>query len=224
MSVQINYDLQSNARSEAAARRLVAKLRDHAIKLSFHQVDEIVEFSGKNAFFGTHSPLCRHFWLLVQSGEWLIHDETVDRIAPDEIIAFSTQPGPDSEQANFGLCLYPATCVFNDQILGEQQIPTDLDGWRWSAFIETDRGGINEEFLRCHMLIVSLLDRADDMGILENVEDEGQFWERRDPHLLAKRAIELREPGDHKTEVGEPTEILRFPDFDRLMSEFGEGK
>jgi hypothetical protein len=47
-------------------------------------------------------------------------------------------------------------------------------------------GGI-ENFLRCHLLVIRLLDHARDLGLLQSVRDEGQFWDNRDVEALGRR-------------------------------------
>ncbi len=41
-------------------------------------------------------------------------------------------------------------------------------------------------FLRCHTLVVAMLDYAKELGILKEVSDEGDYWEKRDLKVLAE--------------------------------------
>lgn len=69
-------------------------------------------------------------------------------------------------------------------------LPTDLPSWSWSGFCKTQYasnpkyGGI-EHFLKCHGLIIKLLDHAQELGMLEEVIDDAEYWEHRDLQKLA---------------------------------------
>jgi len=41
-----------------------------------------------------------------------------------------------------------------------------------------------ENFIRCHLLVVAMLDKAKALGCLGDVNDEGKFWENRDVKAL----------------------------------------
>ncbi len=43
-----------------------------------------------------------------------------------------------------------------------------------------------ENFIRCHLLVVAMLDQAKELGVLERVSDEGGFWEQRNVKALAE--------------------------------------
>ena len=45
-----------------------------------------------------------------------------------------------------------------------------------------------ENFLRCHLAVVKMLDHANSLGILADVDDEGDFWTNRDMKSLAQEA------------------------------------
>ena len=133
-------------------------------------------------------------WLLIQAGQYV--DDPLDShvsysLAPTRVIAFSTWPGEGCEEANFGLCHYPRfLCV--ERHGRKRRIPTKLPGWSWRSFCKTqyasnpECGGV-ENFLRCHLLVVTMLDHAKELGILEHVSDEGGYWEKRDAEALVKR-------------------------------------
>src|SRR5262249_2710819 len=145
------------------------------------------------------------FWLMIQSGgdvacPW---NKNISRtISPTRIIGFDTWPGPGSESANIGLCLYPAEVEWKYKVEDDQRfqdkdqngwshfswkkwdrhckrhggsctraaydevrkVRTKLAGWQWRSFCKTQYasdpqvGGI-PNFLRCHISVVTLLDR-----------------------------------------------------------------
>ena len=158
------------------------------------------------------------FWLLIQAAKsvtcpWDKHCSR--RIHPTRIIAFNTWPGPGSEAANFGLCLYPHEVEWeykpeDDQRFQEvedgwrnafswekwwrckshrspvdfyeiRKVPTKLTSWQWESFCKTQYasdptcGGI-PNFLRCHISVITLLDRMAKLpGLKVTVEDEGKY-------------------------------------------------
>src|SRR5438874_2482473 len=90
-----------------------------ALDLPFEQVGEIVNLSGKQCDTEARRKELQNgdekneslFWLLIQAGKsvrcpW--NKRISRKVNPTRIIAFDTWPGPGSEAANLGLCLYPA--------------------------------------------------------------------------------------------------------------------
>lgn len=223
MGLTIHYSLKLKSGGHAEARQAVEQLRQKALDLPFKQVGEIVEVEGDEA---DHEKLAGdnpNIWLLIQSCRYLEQDGGYVRVPPNHIIAFPTLPGDGSEQANFGLATYPETID-----LGDRQIVTNLAGWSWSSFCKTQYasnpkvGGV-ENFLRCHLLIVALLDAAKELGILDEVGDESDYWEKRDAIALAEEVGKWNTmiagfAGHIKDMFGDGTaaEIAKFPNFEHL--------
>lgn len=194
MGLTIFYSLRSSAGSAPAARRLVNELRSRAQGLPFQSVGPLLEFTGAGCEFD-RGRSNRERWLLIQaagyapgSGDRRYH------VTPRHVIAFSTQPGDGCEPANVGLCLYPATIKVEDdgQPGKTRTVRTGLCGWRWSSFCKTVYAGdppcggpIN--FLKCHILVVQLLDQARALGLATDVSDESGYWESRDAYELSRR-------------------------------------
>jgi len=121
-------------------------------------------------------------------------------------IAFSTQPGDGCEPAHFGF----------------YQLPT---GWRWQSRCKTQyasdpRCGGVENFLRCHVSVITLLDFIKATGLANvMVRDVGSYWENRDLKKLAQKIIEWNEllAGivSEQPESAEAT-IANFPTFEHL--------
>lgn len=186
MGLTIHYSLRSEARTPNEARRLVERLHQAARDLPFNEVGEVVELAGGETRFEDATGDEGQQWLLVQAVHWLQHEAGVSRLRPEHVIAFSTWPGPGCEAANFGLCRYPATI----NVAG-RPIPTRLPAWHWNSFCKTqytsnpDAGGV-ANFVRCHLVVIKLLDRARQLGLLAEVKDEGGFWETRNVASLVK--------------------------------------
>jgi len=89
-------------------------------------------------------------------------------INPSHIIAFLTMPGEGSEPAIFGFCKYPSQAT----LPSGKKMTTDKQGWCRSAFCKTQYasdpkcGGV-ENFLRCHLAIVKLLDFIKATGLAD---------------------------------------------------------
>jgi len=226
MGLTIHYDLHSDTRSPKQARRLVEQLRTRAMDLPFKEVGEVVELSGDACDFQNydrHHPLR---WLLIQAGQLVVRDDMHYRVTPKHIIAFSTDAGEGCEQANFGLGVYPLRISVEDPRTGRgSMLRTALKGWSWSSFCKTQyasRHGI-ENFLRCHLSVIKMLDHAAKLGILGSVKDEGGFWDKRDVKALAQEVGEWNEMmaglvGQLKDEFGGDFEapITDYPDFEHL--------
>ena len=126
---------------------------------------------------------------------------------PRHLIGFSTWPGSGCEQANFGMCKFPRTVSIPHRIgtkpgkHGELAVLSDTKKaklelskgeWRWRGFCKTQyandpaRGGL-ENFLRCHLCVVAMLDTAKKIGFEVTVTDNGGYWEKRDVQDLVQQ-------------------------------------
>jgi hypothetical protein len=230
MGLTIHYNLFSSTRSPKKARELVARLRSRALDLPFERVDDIVELSGSQCDYQQYDQDHPHRWLLIQAGAFV--DDPRDkhysyRVTPTHVIAFSTWPGQGCEEANFGLCRFPAYIEVNGR--GQpRNIPTRLGGWCWGSFCKTqyasnpDCGGV-ANFLRCHLSVIRVLDHAKELGILKSVSDEGEFWEKRDIEELSREVGQWNEmiagwAGQLKDQLGPQllAAIADFPNFEHL--------
>jgi len=87
----------------------------------------------------------------------------------------------------------PTTTVSLDLLPGEGCESMDLcfqlrDGnFVCNSFCKTQYA---EEFVKCHLLIIKLLDLLKDKGFEVDVVDEGEYWESRDMKVLAKNLNE----------------------------------
>ena len=227
MGLTIHYDLKADTRSPTKARRLVDDLRCKALDLPFQEVDEVVEFSGEEADFNKVDRDDPNRWCLIQSSRHVNVGDRCYTVMPTRLIAFSTYPGEGCEQANFGLATYPAT-IQVEVDWKPKTIRTGLGGWSWSSFCKTeyasnpDCGGL-ENFLRCHLAVVKLLDHAKELGILKEVADEGDYFTNRDLKSLADEVGRWNTliagfAGRMKDAFGEglESEIAKFPDFEHL--------
>lgn len=185
MGLTIHYGLRSEATSAKEARELVAQLRNQALNLPFEQVDEIIELTGNDCDFQQHDDRYPHRWLLIQARQ-LVADRREEghryAVVPEHLIAFSCSPGRGCEQANFGLCRYPASIEIGRWV--QRTIRTNLGRWSWSSFCKTEyarhrENGGARNFRRCHLAVLDLLWYAQSLGILQVVYDEAGYWDNR---------------------------------------------
>ena len=230
MGLTLHYKLKASG-TDASARKLIEGLHQKAHDLPFKEVGKLVDLAGDECNFalrGKDDPLR---WLLIQAegsvslghlpGE---SEYSSRRVAPTRMIAFTTWPGEGCEESNFGLCQYPAEVI--DPRHGK--LKTKLDGWRSRAFCKThyssdpNCGGV-PNFLRCHLSVIALLDHAKQLGCLDEVSDEGGFWEKRNVEALVNEIGSWNQMiaafgGKLKDVLGEGVAmpIAEYPNFESL--------
>jgi len=223
MGLTLHYELAAPDCSIAKTRTLVEALRKHAQSLPFEDVSEIIELEGEDCLSSRTNLNDPHGWLKVQTTRYMTDTGEItaaNERSPTHIIAFTVDPAEGSEVANFGLCQYPKAA-----------------GWSWASFCKTQYAsnpstGDVANFLKCHLGLVALLDKAKEMGILGPVKDEGKYWDTRDVAALVKEvgmwnrmiagfygglrdAVEAT-GGDPRSVAAE---IAKFRDFERLEAE-----
>ena len=132
--------------------------------------------------------------------------------------------GEGCESGRFGLCRYPAFV----EVGLSRRIRTGLGGWRWKSFCKTQyasnpkSGGV-ENFLRCHLSVVALLDKAKAVGFEVEVDDEGGFWSKRSVPDLVREVGTWNEDiaglfGVLQSVGGQDVQgaIQEFPNFEHL--------
>lgn len=233
MGLTIHYGFSAGAVSAEQARGYVESLRQRALDLPFQEVSEIVELAGEE---------CKHqpgggdpnAWLQLQGSTRVeIDDRYSTRVSALQIVAFTAFPGEGCESAEVGLAVYPETVTFRGEVIVVDQA---AQGWSWSGFCKTQyasdpRYGGAKNFLRCHVTLIKLLDAAKEIGILEEVYDEGGYWEKRGIEALAKEigewnqglaalAGQMQESLDQEG-LGASVEapITNYPNFEHLEAE-----
>ncbi len=243
MGLTIYYQLATTG-NEAHSRKLVRQLHQAALDLPLKHVGDMTEFRGDECDFRRLAIDAPHRWLLIQARGRIVLPVkprekrlgiTRDpvRVLPQHVIAFETDSGDGCEPANFGLCQFPSE-VF-DPTFGK--LRTKLRGWSWGSFCKTHyasdpRYGGLPNFLRCHLGVVALLDEAKKLGFLDDVSDDGLFWETRSLKRLTKEVgeqsamlagllVALREAVGHASDAAASLEapIARYPNFEHLEAE-----
>ncbi|MEI8196690.1 MAG: hypothetical protein WCI73_12400, partial [Phycisphaerae bacterium] len=214
--------------------RMIDDLHRCAVALPFKRVHPVVEIVGPNCDLQRCPDDDPNRWLLIQANGDVKNGRYSYSVAPTHVIAFTTVVGAGCEPANFGLCRFPSTIEVEDRSVWphrKKKLRTGLIGWRWGSFCKTqyasnpECGGVGN-FLKCHLLVIRMLDRAKELGISTEVSDEGDFYTKRDPKALAKEVGEWNRDiaayaGRMKDLVGPKLEaaIMQFPDFEHLEAE-----
>jgi hypothetical protein len=233
MGLTIHYSLNAKQVATDEARALVLQLHAAALDLPFDHVGDIVEVL-KSSRPSQKSEVSPEADLLKARALHPViatfkDGDCGELLYPNELIGFIVVPAEGCEVACFGLGRYPTSIVKDGQ-----KVSTDLDGWRWWAFCKTQYasnpslGGV-KQFLRCHLGIVALLDKAKELGILDEVKDEGGYWEKRDVAALVKEIARwntmvagfVGRLNDHMEKAGRDRKsvasaITEFPDFEHL--------
>lgn len=229
VDLTIHYQLQSKLDDAKLVEQTVRQMRQLALDLPFEEVGDIINLSGEQCNTEARRKALQNgdekdeslFWLLIQGGQHVTcpwNERISRRVNPTHVIAFNTWPGPGSEPANFGMCLYPTEIEWEYRVEDDERfqekadfgyrfswdkwlrhcqrckytrspaaytevrkVPTKLTGWRWHSSCKTqyasdpECGGI-PNFLRCHISVVTLLDRITKLpGLKVTLDDEGKY-------------------------------------------------
>ncbi|KAF3884790.1 MULTISPECIES: hypothetical protein [Nostocales] len=171
MGLTIHYEFSLKNASVNEAREKIVALHNLALRLPFKFVDELVEISGKDCYFDKddfNDPYCFIKIRALKPVEIAMNGFSWENST--YIIGFDSLPGEGSETPIFGLATHSEI--------------KDVNDWMWTGFCKTqyasnpEYGGL-ENFLKCHLLIVKMLDAACELGITCDVTDEGGYWENR---------------------------------------------
>lgn len=187
MGLTIHYNLK--APEGATADQMITWLesaRQHALTLNLAEVSKVAHFTAKRQIDPPRGS--DWFWAMIQAGDYVdVGRSTSTSVKPTEAILFRTWPGQGCEEANFGFCRYPTKIKYEDRMVAVKD-----SGWRWHSFCKTQyasESGI-AHFLKCHLAVVSILDHLDDLGLVAEVSDEGEYWDKRNVKELANEVGE----------------------------------
>ncbi len=211
MGLTIHYTLKLPAKTSLPeVKQRLGALRQCCLDLPFQEVSEMLEFRGETECnFERRDRDDPVRWFLCQA-DTTVHfkydrtgkpvpvqgwaDGSYGRtVLPELVIGFSTFPGHGCEEANVGLSRFPRSVIVPNKWSGKNhRLPIeDGGGWKWHSFCKTqysnspECGGL-ENFLRCHLSVIAMLDAAKRLGFEVTVNDEGGYWEKRDVHALVR--------------------------------------
>ncbi len=176
MGLTINYTFSLSDATVEQAREKVVALHKLALKLPFKSVDDLVEISGDDCHFDKDDIYDPYAFIKIRALKPV--EVALNGFSwknPSYIIGFDSLPGDGSETPIFGLATHSEVKEVND--------------WYWTGFCKTqyasnpEYGGL-ENFLKCHLIIVKMLDAANELGIVSDVNDEGGYWDKRDVEEL----------------------------------------
>jgi len=193
MGLTINWNIEFNGTAKQLHAKL-EKIRQKCMDLPFEDVDEVETITITQKMIDTYDNLQKKYtypnntdenlakrdkeleklgistWRMIEAGE-VMHEEGGIRreTKPTTMVSLYLWPGKGCESSELNFCKR-----------GEKFV--------CKSFCKTQYA---EHFVQCHLLVIQLLDllKAEDF-IMENVHDEGGFWETKDISVLAKNINE----------------------------------
>jgi hypothetical protein len=141
--------------------------------------------------------------------------------------AFAVNPGDRCETATFWLTWVPREDEDGNPRHGAPFI------WHWHAVPKTQYASAlgDEHLIRCsHVSLVTLLDKAAELGFEVTVPDETHYWETRDTNILLTEMREMNRivahfAGAFHDAIGEHGQvggaIFEHPEFEELETRAG---
>jgi hypothetical protein len=219
LSISFKFSLK-NATADQAREKVIA-LHNLALQLPFESVHELVEIEGDARYFDEYDLDDPHSFIKIRGLnpiESAVNDFSWENSR--YIISFHSLPGKGCEPAIFGLATH-------DKI-------KDTNDWSWTSFCKTqyasnpDYGGM-ENFLKCHLTLIEMIDKACELGIDCDVNDEGEYWENRDidelksmirQYNIFMAAFTGRMKDDlAKKDISSESTISEYPNFEYLEAE-----
>lgn len=188
LTINFKWSLPACVRSEAGAK--IEALRREATAVGAPEISDVRWFTGKEVDAARASEDWRWFLIGTRRGVTVARragTRTVADCRPVELVGFRIQPGEGCEECRVGLARYPERITFGGRSI---RVPGDARRWRWSSFVKTqyaadpEAGGV-ENFLRCHLAVIAILDAARRLGFAPRVDDEGGYWQKRSVSSLA---------------------------------------
>lgn len=169
MGLTIHYKTKFEGKEKEVQQKL-EKLRIIAVELGFKEVSQVclLDYSKHYDDFTENMKQAHNKDLEIDSYRWMkIQYREYDKkeLAKVKGFCFMAWFGEGCEATNIGL-------VSNDGI-----------NWKGGAFTKTQYA---KEFIKAHLSIIALLDGCKELGILETVSDEGNYWESRNLEELGE--------------------------------------
>jgi len=160
MGLTIHFKFEFKG-SETEVKNKLLKVRDKAKELGFAEVeDELweLDYSRKDERERDEA----YNWAKIQYEQF---DKTKEEVRKYKGYVINLWAGPGCEPTNIGL------------------VSKDGVHWVGGAFTKTQYA---KDFLRCHLLVIAILDYIKELGFLKEVYDEGEYWETRSIEKLAE--------------------------------------
>jgi hypothetical protein len=207
MGLTVYYDWKTKA-DMLSARRMIAKFRALARKLSFDEVTEIREQNppdGKSFFVPyNHSYRQGDLYLTRRRGDG---DQEIVHVPAMHALFFNVYV-QGAESATIGLASHPPVVLHREdviqrtrdgsergRILGQGdpvEFPTRRRGYySWHSFCKTQYAanpkiGGEANFLKAHLSLIELLDRIQATGVKVRIRDDSRYAKHRDVNRLLR--------------------------------------
>lgn len=194
MGLTIHWTLENSLNTSTVLAKL-HELRSACLDLPFDTVGEVVHLRGSDIkkIHDDRDHALR--WAMIQSEGSLVLNrgsgrECWLRVPPLELVGFSTWPGEGCEEANVFIGRFPES-VFHEGT----GIKTAFAPWAGHSFCKTQYASTVSlpHFLQCHLTVTAMLDMGRELGLVASVNDEGEYWEKRDLTALAQEVGEWNE-------------------------------
>jgi hypothetical protein len=163
MGLTIHYTLSLREEiSAGVVRELVRRTGQFAREIGCAEVGGVLRAE-------KHGHLATHFFRVTE--------DFYSSAEPESGWLIQILPGAGCETVRLGLCQYPRQVLLRDGF-----VSTGIKGgWRLQSFCKTQYAGEHgwDNFLKCHRLVISLLDFWRGLGVRVTVNDEGHFWGTR---------------------------------------------
>lgn len=235
MGLTIHWKFKFNSNNEKDALDAIQSMRQRAMDLPFDEVEDIIDLKGEDTKFvrGEGFEDDPNAWFKIQANEYvnIPKGNGVTRsfnVNPKRIIGFTIIVGPGCEPMNVFLANYQKTISVDDSGI-KKRLRTGLNGWVGGSFCKTQYAnnpacGGTQNFLRCHIAVIRLLDYAKELGILDYVNDEGDYYENRNIKEFVGEISKWDEmiaglAGAMSDALGQEnivSEITKYPNFEFL--------
>jgi len=171
MGLTVHYDLKFQG-TENEVQNKLKELKVCAEQLPFAEINgpAFLDYS-KWTVKKYHAKKGYNDWRDWASIQGMDYEETSPR--GKKAFCLNLWPGPGCEPMNIGLRKHKNSNL-----------------WAWYSFCKTQYA---EEFVKCHLLVIRMLDECKRLNILKNVSDEGDYWETRDIKVLGGNINEFTE-------------------------------
>lgn len=178
MGITITYNFNAGVRSPEEIREIIGELHQFAQDLPFEELDDqLIELTGEDCLSKTDGTDIDPLLVLkISATRRDLHPKMVD-VYPTHLIGFRGNPRRGCEELDVFLCLYPDSASWT----GESRTKTQ--------YAQMPQYGEDANFVLAHTMIVRLLDKAKQLGILETVTDDSRFWQHRNPRKLAQTGV-----------------------------------
>lgn len=199
MSNLVKLSLEAHGQS---ATKALKRLWLHAMEQEYLACSRIFHMKGEDCLPTTsNSDGLNHIRMIAQ--RLAVANGRVLQVPPEEILSFYTQL-PNRRLAVYGLARYPS----HIQVAQGQQFvtPWDVDSWFWTTQVDTmdDVTTDRQTAVRSHEMVIKLLKHAQELQMLQVIEDPTGFWKDNNEALLTNRCEKELKAHEESRETASP--------------------